>query len=299
MKTVFATIQFIDSHSESIRHKNLLEIDGKPLWMYNAEAAKALCRSTIEERNTFPGEENYWLKDYWICTTYNDETIPLEYGRKIPRYAINVGKCQLGDRVAGAVNHLNGNCETKADAYVLLLGNVLSRDPKGLILRACDAWCSMKKMTPELTGLLSVANYPMFGPGRALTMEHGLFAKNVSPIDKRFGEEKQSEVRMSWFFDGGVMIMDATNPLIDHTAVVTSDISPSDWSTCGNPSTQFPYLGDCVFALKQNPMDSIELDDSWQLRLLPWTNRKEAESVLQNHVNSIEDGSFDHACGPF
>lgn len=295
MKTIFATIQFIDSHSESIRHKNLLEVDGKPLWMHNAEAAKALCRPAPGEAEAYPGGQNYWLKDYWICTTYNDETIPLEYGRKIPRYAINTDKCQLGDRVAGAVNHLNSNYATKADAYVLLLGNVVSRDPKSLILRACDAWCNMKKMTPELTGLLSVANYPMFGPGRALRMEHGLFAKSANPIDKRFGEEKQDEVPMSWFFDGGVMIMDAKNKLIDHTAVVCSGTIPSDWSMCGNPSTQFPYLGDCVFALKQNPLESVEIDDAWQVCLLPQANLSRGFLTMRGHSDRIERGEYEGA----
>lgn len=289
MKTVFVTIQFIDSHSESIRHKNLLEIDGKPLWMYNAEAAKALCRPTLEERNTFPGGENYWLKDYWICTTYNDETIPLEYGRKIPRYAINVGKCQLGDRVAGAVNHLNANCETKADAYVLLLGNVFSRDPKSLILRACDTWCNMKKLTPELTGLLSVANYPMFGPGRALSLKYGLFARNVFPIDTRYGEEKQDEVSNSWFFDGGVMVMDAKNKLIDNTAIVISDTTPSNWENCGKFSTQFQYLGDCVATLRQNPLDSVEIDSIWQLMLLSASAKREMFEILRAHADSVLD----------
>ena len=224
MKTIFSTIQFIDSHSESIRHKNLMVVNNKPLWMYNAEAAKALCRPLLIGDTSIPGGEKFWLKDNWICTTYNDSIIPPDFGQKIPRYAINTGKCKLGDRVAGAVNFLNGNVQTAADAYVILLGNVVSSDPKALILRACESWCAMKYMTPELTGLLSVTNYPMFGPGRALTTEHGLFAKNASPIDKRFGEEKQDEVASSWFFDGGVMIMDAKNKLIGHTAIVTSDM---------------------------------------------------------------------------
>lgn len=296
MKTVFATIQFIDSHSESIRHKNLMVVNNKPLWMYNAEAARALCRPLlVGDTSMPPGGDKYWLKDNWICTTYNDNIIPLDFGPKIPRYAINVDKCKLGDRVAGAVNFLNGSANSRADAYVLLLGNVVSADPKALIMRACESWCAMKQMTPELTGLLSVTNFPMFGPGRALTTEHGLFAKNVSPIDKRFGEEKQDEVSRSWFFDGGVMIMDAKNKLIDNTAIVMSGMRPSDWSECGDFATQFPYLGNCVFALKQNPMDSVEVDDAWQICLLPDINRMEANAAIKHHVDRIEDGQFDHA----
>ena len=292
MKTIFSTIQFIDSHSESIRHKNLMVVNNKPLWMYNAEAAKALCRPLLVGDTSIPGGEKFWLKDNWICTTYNDSIIPPDFGQKIPRYAINTGKCKLGDRVAGAVNFLNGNVQTAADAYVILLGNVVSSDPKALILRACESWCAMKYMTPELTGLLSVTNYPMFGPGRALMTEHGLFAKNASPIDKRFGEEKQDEVASSWFFDGGVMIMDAKNKLIGHTAIVTSDMKSSDWSECGESATQFPYLGNCVFALKQTPLDSVEVDDAWQICLLPDINRMEANAAVRHHIDRIEDGQF-------
>ena len=288
MEMIFSTIQFIDSHSESIKHKNLIVVDGEPIWMRNAKAAKSLCDSSHGDNKV----EKYCIKHNWICTTYETDIIPDGYGKRIPRSAINTGKCKLGDRVAGAVNYLNSYAYNAADAYVLLLGNVVSMHPERLIARACETWCDMKKMTPELTGLLSVTNSPMFGPGRALSLEHGLFARSVNPIDKRYGEEKQDEVRDSWFFDGGVMIMDAKNRLIDHTAVVMSDMSPSDWSGCGDFSTQFQYLGDCVLALKQKPLDSVEIDAPWQILLVSDKCKSIGNEIFREHAERIE-GRFE------
>lgn len=263
----FATIQFADRHSESIKHKNLLEIDGKPLWRYNAEEASKV-------RKESGGDKPYFVRGNYICTNYDESELPaegLELAERIPNYAFDVGKCLLADRVRDAtcfLNAMNGGPGSEFDAFVILLGNV--RSIPGVLDKCLRAWCDITKWT-EYTGLLTVTNYSMFNPNRAMSIGRGGTAELVYGREKCWtpasgictegrwsvGEEKQTSKDCSWFFDGGVMIMRA-----DNKTDYRYDFTPSDLPT------QFPFLGDSVFALRQQSFDSIELDAHWQIPLL-------------------------------
>lgn len=264
----FATIQFADRHSESIKNKNLLEIDGKPLWRYNAEEA-------YKVRKESGGDKPYFVRGNYICTNYDESELPaegLELAERIPNYAFNTDKCLLADRVRDATFYLNqstgGKYVRDYDAYVLLLGNV--RSVPGVIDKCLRAWCDINRWT-DYTGMLTVTNYSMFNPNRAMSVGRGGTAELVHGKEKCWtpasglctsviwsvGEEKQASEDCSWFFDGGVMIMRA-----DNKTDYRYDFAPLDLPT------QFPFLGDSVFAIRQQPLDSIELDARWQIPLL-------------------------------
>lgn len=285
MTTTFATIQFIDSHSSSIPHKNLIVLDAMPLWMYNAVAARGVKRALDDEKDA-----EMRIVGNYICTDYGDDIIPdTEFGKKIPRYAIDVGKCKLATRVVYAVSHLKAIPETKyVDAFVLLLGNVRAFDAQSMIRDAMKRWCQLKSLGMNQTGLLTVSNYEMYGPGRALSIDGFHSAKRVFCIDNEVTEEKEQEKGISWFFDGGVMIMDAENFIPGFKGAD----GEYEWLRYGEVdshkfATQFPYLGDSVYAMC-NQHRCIELDAAWQLPLMSKSSLIDAETALKQHMERQE-----------
>ena len=246
--TNICTIQFVDSHSESIVNKNLYEINGKPLWRYNAELADNLKRDMLVQ-------QNYIITPYPKALLADPRSYPFTPVNTtfIPPEFFNTGKCPLSERVQDAINFIKSYDEIPYDAYMLLLGNVRSFTPN-ILHRALNIWKKACDLTNhEATGLLSMSQIPMYNPHRACRIEKcsaELILQN-KPGEHPLGEEKNTTAAESWFFDGGVMIMNADNDY-----------------TCENPSTQFPYLGNFIIPMRQNPMDSIELDAKWQIPLM-------------------------------
>jgi len=221
--------------------KNLLKVDGKQLWRYNADlSTKLKCDGLVQE--------NYIITPYSKETLLNPHNVAF-----IPTEYFNTGKCLLSDRVRDAVNYIYGNDDCQYTAYILLLGNVRSFNPH-ILHHAISIWKDACELTNnEATGLISMSQIPMYNPHRACKIEKcsvELILPNKTESSP-LGEEKNTTANESWFFDGGVMIMNANNDC-----------------TCENPSTQFPYLGDFVIPMRQKPMESIELDASWQIPLM-------------------------------
>ena len=261
-----ATIQFADRFSESIKDKNLMEVDGKPLWRYNADEAKALKDKCASCPSPF-----YTIVQNYICTNYDEAELPAEglgVAERIPRHAFDVGKCLLSERIRDATAFLNKIYA--ADAYLLLLGNVRSW---GNVMDNClMAWYAITKWA-DYTGLLTVANFSMYNPNRVFSIGDGSTAhllrgsangwrKDHEPLlsarcEWRVGEEKEQSKDCSWFFDGGAMVMRS-----DNKTDFRYDAFPTEYPT------QFPFLGDMVYAYKQPPMQSVELDAAWQLPML-------------------------------
>lgn len=256
----YATIQFIDSHSESIKDKNLIPIDGQPLWTHNSDLVQFTKNNDSQKR----------IVGSYICTTYDDNRLwPKNGEKKIPRARFNVDKCPLSDRVKDCANYLN-EATIGIDAYILLLGNSRCFCPEALLL-AMDAYDKASLLFPEISGLVSVTNYSPFNPKRAMSLYGGGFAKTIvqSKEEPQFsrilrighteGEDRHDAEKDSWFFNGAFMIMNAKNEL-------PRGISENDWM--GDYSTPYPYLGKFVYGYRMVPMSAIELDEIWQLPML-------------------------------
>ena len=255
---IYATIQFIDSHSASIKDKNLIPIDGKPLWMHNSDMVKFTKETDAKNR----------IKRSFICTTYDyDKVYPSNGEEMISRAAFNVDKCPLSNRVRDVVHHLN-DCKYFIDAYIILLGNSRCYSPISLSL-GMDAYEEALRLFPETTGLMSVSNYSMFNPKRAMSLYGGGFANLVIPnvieptycirIGNTGGEDRHDSEKDSWFFNGGFMIMNAKNEM-------PRGISNDAWGS--EYPTPYPYLGKFVYGYKMPPTMAMELDEYWQLPMM-------------------------------
>ena len=252
----FATIQFIDNHSESIRNKNFLKVDGKPLWEYNAELA--LNFSAFWD-NLPP------ICGKYICTNYSDEELG-ETGKRftiIPRQFIDTGKCSLSSRVHSAISYIRGYDDCDYTGYILLLGNSRLFRPT-LANRMITLFSELSKCT-EITAMIPVTKMSPFNPYRSYEREHGAFLKSVLPLGGKCkigvtnGEDRRDCERYSYFYNGGPMIV------ADESLVLPLMDNPNDW---GDSATHLPYLGKSVYGFEMDPLDCIELDEPWQIGMM-------------------------------
>jgi len=259
----FAAIQFIDCLSESIRDKNLLDIDGRPLWSYNAKLLHETKHGYLKAMPT----RNVEIGGFYITTNYAPSVFDAyEHSDEInfvPQQEFNVHKCPLSERVKDAVNYVK-KCDN-FDAYILLLGN--SRCFRSHLLYEMIELYSIVESLNPITGMLPVASMPMLSPYRAMGINEWnvLYptCTDANSLTRQSnysrGEDRHDSENCSWFYTGGPMIMSNR---------VKVPEKQEGWSNRRHRGTYFPYLGDKVFGYRIKPRDCMELDAAWQLPMM-------------------------------
>jgi CMP-N-acetylneuraminic acid synthetase len=224
-------LQTARAGSKSVPSKNILEIQGKPLYLHNVDAAIG-CEK---------------IQDVYIST--DCPYIKGNYNKK--EYKIlNRSKHLCGDNAShhevmiNSLYQIEDEIEAKVDILVVLLGNSMGASSQDL-----NKAIKILLENKEADSVQSVSEFNMFNPFRALKINNNKL-ESIIPQDEI---EKQSKIKNIndknscgevYFFNGSFWVC-------KRDAILGKGLLPFPWLGYNI----IPYIQDTVF----------ELDASWQI----------------------------------
>lgn len=229
MKT-FA-LQTVGSHSQSIKDKNMVRFNDKPLFLYNSTSSKN-CKDITK---------SFVITDYKDIFEYIDILDNRIEVIKEDRSQYNSNDSHY-ECIMQGLKHIENYYGT-FDALVILLGNnvyATSEDLSSAIKQFADTY-------GNCDSLMSVSKFNQFNPYRAFNIANG-FARNVfkSLSTKRGYKHANGD----WYFFNGTFWIVKPQVLKDN-----------------NGSQVFSFLGDRILPFVQEE-GVQEVDSTWQIQTL-------------------------------
>jgi len=224
-------LQTVRKGSKSVPNKNLMTINGIPLWLYNASNARH-CKL---------------IKDVYITTDIYDIHACWSSTIDRPKHLCGDNASHYNTILHG-LNYIEMEIHDKVDILVILLGNnngASKEDLKGAINALIK--------NPKADSIMSVGNYNMFNPFRAYKLKDG-FAQtyvNQRTIKKatKSNHNDKNAYGDTYFFNGSFWIC-RRKAIINNKGLLP-----------------FPWLGKNILMWEQEP-DIMEVDAEWQLKLM-------------------------------
>ena len=229
-------LQTARSGSKSIKNKNILNINGLPLYLHNILYAK----------------KSKYIKDIYIST---DDSFILKNASKYNYNIVNRPKnlCQDDSSHLDTIRHgileIERDIGGKVDTLIILLGNSLGAKTKDL-----DASIEILNKNDGLDSVTSVSRFDMFNPFRAHNIrEDGclntfLPQESIKNMSKIININDRKSAGNIYFFNGSFWVC--------KRRAVFDDCGLSPFSWAGQNS--YAYIQDTT----------MELDDLWQLNFI-------------------------------
>jgi N-acylneuraminate cytidylyltransferase len=229
-----AAVQTARAGSKSVLNKNILEINNKPLYLHNIDAAK----------------KSKYINDIYVNT---DCPVIKAYAKELNYEIIERPDNLRGDDAShhDVIKHslfsIEQNLATKIDILVVLLGNAMGATRKDLD-NAIEILISNK----EYHSVQSVSELNMFNPFRALKIKDNKITTIIPQEDimshaKLININDKKSCGNVYFFNGSFWVIRRKH-ILEHGML------------------PFPWLGTMIYPYVQQPV--FELDAEWQIKLL-------------------------------
>lgn len=242
---MICALQTTRSGSKSVPNKTLLEVDGKPLYRYNYDAAIHLTvidhtfiTSDVKQIEKEIPPENNIIRPAELCTDHASHY----------------------DVIVHGLDEIENRLETKVNILVILLGNNCGATPQLL-----NESIQQLLNNESLDSCISVGKYNMFNPFRAYIADK-LDKSKLQPVyhsragisfQKRgFGSNEKNAFGDIFFFNG------------------TFWTCRTDAIRKNKGAPPFSWLGRNISYIEQSP-HVMELDASWQVPIVKATNHYE------------------------
>lgn len=224
-------LQTVRMGSKSVPNKNLIEIDGLPLWSHNAQnAADCELIDRVYISTDIPQIHKSWYDSI-----------------KRPEHLCGDNASHY-DTILHGLTFIEIDIEAKVDILVILLGNNIGA-------YCPDLECAIRGLikNKKADSVMSVGKYNMFNPYRAYKFDKGFAQTYVDQkIIKKSAKSNHNDKNAygdTYFFNGSFWIC-------RREAIINS-----------NGLLPFPWLGKNILMYEQEP-DIMEVDAEWQLKLM-------------------------------
>ena len=230
MKKILA-IQTARAGSKSVKKKNLIKINGRPIFLHSLKSAID-CK----------------IIDKVVCSTNDKEIIKLSKKHKYD--IIKRPKCLCGDKASHfeTIKHALLEAEKKSqhkfDIVILLLGNVVGVNSKVL----SQAISKLK----DNDSVVSVSKFNMFNPLRAFyvnekgTLQTFINSNRYKKTKKILNKNDKNAFGDIFFCNGSFFILKRSNFFIK-----------------SKQQPPFNWIGKKIMPFKQDTF--FEIDDNWQI----------------------------------
>lgn len=234
MKKKILAIQTARAGSKSVKKKNLIEINGSPIFLHSLQSAI-----------------NCKIIDKVVCSTDDKKIINLskkyEYDIiKRPRF-LSSDKASHFDTIKHALLKSEEKYQTRFDIIVLLLGNVVGVNSQALNK-------AIKKLKNN-DSVVSVSKFNMFNPLRAFYIKNNgklttfIDSKKNNKTKKISNKNDKNAFGDIFFCNGNFWILSRSNFFIQ-----------------SKQQPPFNWIGKKIVPFKQNVF--FEIDDSWQINVV-------------------------------
>jgi N-acylneuraminate cytidylyltransferase len=231
---MIVALQTARAGSKSVINKNILTLGDKP--MYRHAVDKASASKSIDHV--------YISTD--IPEIINSETSKYRVFQRPPELAED--NSSHHDVMIHGINHIEDELNRQIEILIVLLGNSLGSSPQVL-----DKAIDCLKKNPNTDSVVSVSEFNMFNPFRALKIVDGMLETHISQ-DQILASKKLSNVNDKnsagdIYFANGSFFMCRRNVVMSRE---------------GN--LPFPWLGRKIFPWVEG--SSMEIDAPWQVNVL-------------------------------
>jgi len=226
--------------SKSVPKKNIMAIQGVPLFMHNCFSAMA--SDYIDELYVSTDDPFIKRKLKGFCFDMDKGT----YAKVIDRpKELCQDNSSHQETILHGLEYIEKDMGERVDILVILLGNC-----KGAYTEDLDKGIKYLKRHKDVDSIMSVAKFNMFNPMRAFKIENNCLVNAVDMFQFKDIEKKNEKNSMgdTYFFNGSFWICRRANFYY-------------------NGMQPFPWLGEKIVPLIQDPINQ-EIDDKWQVKLL-------------------------------
>ena len=232
-KNIYA-LQTARAGSKSVLNKNILEVNGKPMYRHNVDYAK----------------QSKYIKDVFVstdCEYIKNNALDDKY-KVIPRPSyLCSDDASHQETICHGIEFIEKFCDEKVDIIVILLGNSIGANTKDLDI-AIEELCN----DDTYDSIQSVSEFNMFNPFRAFSINDGSLQTIMNP--NQISSNKKIENINDKNSAGDVYFFNGSFWICKRDVVFNKGVPPFEW--LGNKIK--PYVQDVC----------MEVDAGWQLDYL-------------------------------